>query len=367
MQSRRVSLLVFALVLTAQPFVARAQDTPAGIVAHKVGAGWVFTDAQGMSLYTYVKDKPGQVTCRDECVTLWPPVLPVSDVLTAGAAWSIVDRGDGTKQVAHRGMPLYRYLRDPSPGTTFGDGVGLAWHVAKQDIQTPPGIAISRGADGRALTDARGRTLYFNANDKIGSGSSKLESACDKKCLESWRPVLAPAAAVASGDWSIVVRQDGLRQWAFDGKPLYVPAGTSDVSDQVWRVAQLEPPPPVPDWLKYHPSDGGEVAATTEGFTVYAQTKPSAVDDTPPLCDADCMRTYWRPVVAAPDAKPVGNWTIVKGADGANQWAFKGELLFTHTRDKEPGEIAGARFFTAEWHTLTPSGQVLEGLDRAGG
>ena len=55
---------------------------------------------------------------------------------------------------------------------------------------------------------------------------------------------------------------------------------------------------------------------------------------------------------------------LFRSADGKDQWAYKGELLFTHTRDKEPGEIAGARFFTRAWHTLTRSGAAMEGMDK---
>jgi predicted lipoprotein with Yx(FWY)xxD motif len=356
-----------AIALVAQPSFASAQDTPVGVVAKKVGAGWVFNDTNGMSLYTYVKDTPGRATCLDECAPLWQPVVAASDATVAGD-WSLVDRGDGTKQIAHRGMPLYRYAKDPAPGTTFGDGVGKTWWLAARDIWTPPGIAISRGADGRALTDAKGRRLYFNASDKIVSGASiKLDSGCDKTCLGNWKPVAAPLAAVASGDWSIVAREDGPRQWAFLGKPLYVPVDDGRGADRAWQVARLEPPPPVPGGVRYYPSDGGEVAANAEGFTVYALRARSKVDDTPMLCDADCLRAYWRPVAAAPDAKPVGDWTIEEGFDGVKQWAFKGELLFTHTRDEAPGEIAGSRFFTGEWHTLTPSGRVMEGTEQGGG
>ena len=353
--------------LLVQPSFAGEQGTPAEVVARKVGAGRVFQDTRGRSLYVHAKDKPGQATCLNECASLWPPVLAASDTTVAGE-WSLVDRGDGTMQIAHLGMPLYRHAKDPAPGTTFGDGVGKAWWLAVQDIWTPPGIAVSRGADGRALTHSEGRRLYFNARDRIGSGSPiKLDSACDRACLEYWRPVAAPMAAVASGDWSIVLREDGLRQWAFRGKSLYVPANDGSVLDEGWQVAQLEPPPPVPGWLQYHPSDGGDVAANAEGFTVYALREGSRVEGTPMPCDATCLRTYWRPVVAAADARPVGNWTIEEGFGGVRQWAFKGELLFTHTRDKAPGEIAGSRFFTGEWHTLTPSGRVMEGTEQSGG
>jgi predicted lipoprotein with Yx(FWY)xxD motif len=51
---------ISALVMLVQPALASAADTPSAVVAKKVGAGWVFTDQKGMSLYTYAQDKPGQ-------------------------------------------------------------------------------------------------------------------------------------------------------------------------------------------------------------------------------------------------------------------------------------------------------------------
>jgi predicted lipoprotein with Yx(FWY)xxD motif len=44
---------------------------------------------------------------------------------------TIIDRPDGTYQVANNGMPLYRWQGDKSPGDTTGNGVGGVWSVAK--------------------------------------------------------------------------------------------------------------------------------------------------------------------------------------------------------------------------------------------
>ncbi len=364
-----------AVALFGQLTAARAAETPAAIAAKRVGAGWVFTDPKGMSLYIYERDKPGQSTCIGPCATTWPPVVATADTGIAGSAdWSLVERNDGTKQLAHRGMPLYRYAKDPAPGTTFGDGVADAWRIARQDMATPPGIVIGRGIDGRFLTDAQGRMLYVNDEDKLetsGKSLATFKSACAKSCLEGWKPLIAPLAALATGGWSIAVRDDGLRQWVYQHRPLYLRAGSAKspdgAPDRVWHAAVVEPPPPLPAWATYQPTDGGELVADASGFTVYAyieNAKGGQYGSPLNACDADCIRAFWRPIVAAPDAKPVGNWTIQKGFDGLSQWAYRGELLFTHTRDTEPGEIAGTRFFTRAWHTLTRSGRIMEGMER---
>ena len=49
----------------------------------------------------------------------------------------------------------------------------------------------------------------------------------------------------SSGDWTVVVRDDGTRQWAFRGKPVYYWAKdtkpgdrTGDGFNNVWRLAR---------------------------------------------------------------------------------------------------------------------------------
>ncbi|MFO1303441.1 MAG: hypothetical protein U1F54_06895 [Burkholderiales bacterium] len=65
------------------------------------------------------------------------------------------------------------------------------------------------------LVDAKGMTLYTFDKDAGG------KSACNGPCAANWPPLAAGADAKASGDWSIVTRDDGSKQWAYKGKPLY--------------------------------------------------------------------------------------------------------------------------------------------------
>src|SRR5262249_8737618 len=133
---------ICTVALVLQTGLARAQNTPPELLAKKVGAGWVFTDVKGMTLYTYAQDKPGQSKCVGAGAATWPPLVATSvSEATGRSDWSLVDRDDGKKQIAFRGMPLYRYAKDPAPGTTFGEGVSVAWSVARKDMETPPGIA----------------------------------------------------------------------------------------------------------------------------------------------------------------------------------------------------------------------------------
>ncbi|MBO9356203.1 hypothetical protein GG851_19620 [Bordetella petrii] len=66
------------------------------------------------------------------------------------------------------------------------------------------------------LTDQAGMTLYTFDNDSAG------KSACNDKCAKAWPPLAAAADAKPDGDYSVITRDDGARQWAFRGKPLYL-------------------------------------------------------------------------------------------------------------------------------------------------
>lgn len=65
------------------------------------------------------------------------------------------------------------------------------------------------------LTDANGMSLYTFDPDTATS------SACNGGCARNWPPLAAGASAGASGAFTIITRDDGTRQWAYDGKPLY--------------------------------------------------------------------------------------------------------------------------------------------------
>ena len=95
-----------------------------------------------------------------------------------------------------------------------------------------------KAADG-TLTSAAGMTLYVF--DRDGGG----KSACNGPCAANWPPLLVVGDGRAAGDWTIIVRDDGGKQWAFKGKPLYTwskdtKAGdkTGDGVNGAWHVAK---------------------------------------------------------------------------------------------------------------------------------
>jgi predicted lipoprotein with Yx(FWY)xxD motif len=84
-------------------------------------------------------------------------------------------------------------------------------------------------------------TLYTFDRDAAMSG----RSVCNGGCATNWPPLKATPDAQGSGDWSVVTRDDGSRQWAYKGQPVYywskdTKAGdrTGDGFNGAWHVAR---------------------------------------------------------------------------------------------------------------------------------
>ena len=67
------------------------------------------------------------------------------------------------------------------------------------------------------LIDASGKSLYTYDRDVAYSG----KSLCVETCTQTWRPFLAAPGARRTGEFALIIRPDGERQWAYRGKPLY--------------------------------------------------------------------------------------------------------------------------------------------------
>lgn len=105
--------------------------------------------------------------------------------------------------------------------------------------QTAAPAKVADTSKGQALVDAKGMTLYTFDRDTAG------KSNCNGQCAQNWPPLMAAANASASGDWSVVTRDDGSKQWAYKGKPLYLwvkdtkPGEvTGDGVNNVWHLAK---------------------------------------------------------------------------------------------------------------------------------
>ena len=57
--------------------------------------------------------------------------------------------------------------------------------------------------------------------------------------------------------------------------------------------------------------------------------------------------------MAAADAKPMGDLTVITRDDGSKQWAFKGKPLYLFAKDTKPGDKTGDNFKEI-WHVVKP-------------
>lgn len=227
----------------------------------------------------------------------------------------------------------------------------------------PPEIRVgATDTSGWIYTDEKGFTLYVlrgdplmksNCNDerfvRAAGGESDIPyylPDADKRptCVKFSPPLLASTKAKPLGDWGIFDRSDGKKQWAFQGRPVYRSSldrrpgevngggfftllGGSATGSRVPIKADLMGFPP-----------GVTTKVTAAGTILMAGIdKPLFVRDGVGVekasagCGGDC-RLGWRPYPAPTLAAPQGDWSVVTVGRGANQWAYKGEPLFTYDR-----------------------------------
>ena len=65
----------------------------------------------------------------------------------------------------------------------------------------------------------------------------------------------------------------------------------------------------------------------------------------------DACRATWLPVLAAPAAKPLGQWTIIRDDNGQGQWAYRGKPVYTLMGDP-PYKPKGDGLENGKWHLL---------------
>jgi predicted lipoprotein with Yx(FWY)xxD motif len=98
-------------------------------------------------------------------------------------------------------------------------------------------LKVQATSAGNVLADPNGMTLYTFDKDTAG------KSNCNGKCAEFWPPVKAAADSKPVGDLTIITRDDGSKQWADKGKPLYTFAKDTKPGDalgenfkNIWHV-----------------------------------------------------------------------------------------------------------------------------------
>ena len=359
-----------AVRLTPDGLTIQALGTLGGSTSPTAAGAMAYADGKDMTLYTYDKDvEPGKSACTGDCAEAWPAALASAEAKPFGD-WSIVVRADGGRQWALRGKPLYTFAKEARIGDDKGNGAaGGLWHTAlvqpTAGMAIPDGIAVLevRDADGQGLVDSQSMTLY------AFDGDLKMDrpSCAGGLCANHFVPMVAAELANPVGDFTVVSRQDQVRQWAYRGKPLYTFDGDREPGDANgktvdgrWQVAMLfryfRPPEIAIQTTAAH----GAILVDATGKTLYRrdayrlevgghglrdgggrfQRPDTGRDIGTKACDADCLKV-WHPIQAAPGAQSSGYWDVVAREDGTRQWAYKGYPLYTYDGDKKPGDVTG--------------------------
>ena len=191
------------------------------------------SDKHGFTLYTFDSDPINASVCAGACITAWPPLLADAGA-QAEAPLSIVDVADGQKQWAYKGKPLYFWVSDTTPGDTFGDEVNELWQTATLEPahqRTIEGKGRFLSATGlvNVLMPIDGSTTEFEVVEKDMDGfalytfdaDTANTSNCENDCLVNWPAFVPSATDEAIGNFTIIERSDGTKQWAFNSMPLY--------------------------------------------------------------------------------------------------------------------------------------------------
>ncbi len=230
----------------------------------------------------------------------------------------------------------------------------------------------------RRLGDADGNPLYTYDQDAPGKAN------CSGDCAKEFPPLPAPAKAHAFGDWTLVKREGGAKQWAYQGKPLYRYSGKDPVGEPVvgggnsgstddlantdpgskvfspktgWKRAAYTPEKtfPVPSGIEIR----SLMTANGYGFVSPETGTPLYLLEKPPQ-NAD----LWSPVYAPALADKIGDFSLEKRPDGKLQWVYKGVRLYTFKGDYSANDIngtleeSGARVALAYRHFMPDTMQI---------
>lgn len=355
--------------------VTRLSATGEVLLQSQAGAtsGTEIANKDQFTLYTFDADEQLKSNCNSDCAVNWPPFL-ADDRDAESGEFKKFARDNGLKQWAYKGKPLYFFQGDTEKGQTNGDGVNGSWHLIDmaEASQSAP-VAVASSVLGQTLT-ASGTVSYLTRengvntllqSDKTGvqlyvfDVDTPGQSNCNSdSCINAWPPLIAKENSVATAPFSLIIRADGLKQWALNDQPLYFFAGDSAAGQQsgealndVWWVAR-----PAPVRVQVHASKGamlvahgqllpsiGKTASAQKGLTLYTFDSDTAGSGAS-TCFASCAQT-WPPLYAKQEDQALGEFSIIKRTEqdgkATLQWAYKGKPLYFFVSDSQLGDTFG--------------------------
>lgn len=185
-------------------------------------------------------------------------------------------------------------------------------------------------------------------------------------CMNKWPPFVAAANAKPIGDWTIVERPDGIRQWSYKGRPTYTsvrdhrPGDVNGLNQNIsgrnahpW--APLDAPFLAPQRIELKKLEKTISLADEHGSLLLTNVSSKGKRLS---CSGECGEGL-EPVAATPVAASHGDWTIVSSRKGGvKQWAYRGQPLFRITDGRKASEVQGFR--TVDVYTMPPFPSVFD-------
>ena len=315
---------------------------------------------------------------------LRPPsaTLAVGCALLFGAMSAALAAGGPTEAYVHAPMPpQFKVVATELDGPVFADASG-------HTLYKWPFKQMRVGDTGDPLGESTCTNVKTTVNSGFMSpyppGLTLPDLDARLSCLQAWPPMIAPVDAKPVGKWTLITREDGRKQWAYDGHALYTSildrrpgdilgADTlrlgGDNGDDPAKRVPVQPPPDIPAGFAVSTAHQGRLLQTDSNFSVYLSDRDGPDKSN---CDDVCTKT-WIPMLAPESARPHGDWSVFERSPGVLQWAFRKHPLYRYALDSDAGSYEGSDI--PGWHNVftqrappppteftvqdTTSGQVL--------
>jgi predicted lipoprotein with Yx(FWY)xxD motif len=135
--------------------------------------------------------------------------------------------------------------------------------------------------------------------------------------------------------------------------------------------APLATPPGITMQVVDLPEETGSSApeivfADVRGMTLYTYARDTIGSERAQAvaaCTGECAKT-WRPALTENNAEAAPDWSVLRLADGAKQWCYRGAPLYTFAGDQVSGDIKGQGSGSGAWRAaafLPEAGMALPG------
>jgi len=221
---------------------------------------------------------------------------------------------------------------------------------------------------GNILADGDGRTLYLYTKDE------RNKSNCSGGCLKAWPALLTVEApqsgpGVAGNRLATITRDDGTKQVAYNGWPLYYFASDATPGETkgqdvggVWFVVHAAGGGPVQTNAPINIAKNatfGNILVEASGRVLYLYSRDELNKSN---CSGGCLLA-WPALLTVGDpkigegidAKLVGS---ISREDGARQLTYNGWPLYYYAPDEKPGDTKGQNV-GGVWFVLSAAGKAV--------